>query len=222
MNSANHEIDQFAKEEREWSNPPDGVFKVNWDAALAKDHSGIGVEVIIRDGKGLVIAALSKTVHARMDPVTIEATAALHVVELCRDVGVQDLILEGDSMVVVKAIESSGQKTQYYGQIIEDIRVVLGSRRSWRVCHTKREANGVAYGLAKEATRDFIDKIRLEDTPLLHFPYRKFKAFSSFVVELWLLLILLFSLNDNSIFFKKKKKKKPTPFPSQIDPPFSM
>ena len=47
-----------------------------------------------------------------MDPVTVEATAALHAVELCRDVGVQDLILEGDSMVVVKAIESSGQKTQ--------------------------------------------------------------------------------------------------------------
>ena len=68
-------------------------------------------------------------------------------------------------MVVVKAIESSGQKTQYYGQIIEDIRVVLGSRRSWRVCHTKREANGAAHGLAKEATRDFINKIWLEDTP---------------------------------------------------------
>jgi ribonuclease HI len=123
-----------------------------------------------------------------MDPVTAEATAALHAVELCRDVGVQDLILEGDSMVVVKAIESRGQKNQYYGQIIEDICVVLSSRRSWRVCHTKREANGAAHSLVKEATRYFIDKIWLEDTPSCISYIVNFGAFCSFVVELSLLL----------------------------------
>ena len=164
MNTANLKVDQIKEEGRKWSNPPDGVFKVNWDTALAKDQSGIGVGVIIRDGKGLVIAALSRTVHACLDPLTVEATIALHAVELCRDVGVQNLILEGDSMVVVKAIESRGQKNHYYGQIIEDICLVLSSRRSWSVCHTKWEANGAAHGLAKEATRYIIDKIWLEDT----------------------------------------------------------
>jgi ribonuclease HI len=100
-----------------------------------------------------------------LDPTTAEATAALHAVELCRDVGIQNLILEGDSLAVVKAIESRVQTNHYYGQIIEDIRVVLSSRRSWSVRHTKREANGAAHGLAKEATRCFSDKIWLEDSP---------------------------------------------------------
>jgi ribonuclease HI len=165
VNTKTQEVDQIEEEGRKWSKPPDGIFKVNWDAALAMDKSGIGVGVIIRDGNGLVTAALSRTVNARMDPTTAEATAALHAVELCRDVGVQNLILEGDSLAVVKAIESRAQINHYYGQIIEDIRVVLSSRRSWSVRHTKREANGAAHGLAKEATRCFSDKIWLEDTP---------------------------------------------------------
>jgi ribonuclease HI len=165
VNTEIQEVDQIEEEGRKWSKPPDGIFKVNWDAALAMDKSGIGVGVIIRDGNGLVTAALSRTVNVRMDPTTAEATAALHAVELCRDVGVQNLILEGDSLAVVKAIESRAQTNHYYGQIIEDIRVVLSSRRSWSVRHTKREANGAAHGLAKEATRCFSDKIWLEDTP---------------------------------------------------------
>ena len=157
--SENLKVDTVEEEGRKWRNPPNGIFKVNWDAALLKDQSGIGVGVIIRDEYGSVIAALSRTVDARMDLMTAEATAALHAVELCRDVGVQDLFLEGDSLTVVKAIASRGQTNHYFGQIIEDILLVLSSRRLWSVSHLKREANGVAHGLAKEATRCFSDKI---------------------------------------------------------------
>ena len=55
---------------------------MNWDAALSKDQSGIRVGVIIRDENGSMIAAFSRTVSTRMDPVTGEATAALNVVEV--------------------------------------------------------------------------------------------------------------------------------------------
>ena len=43
--------------------------------------------------------------------------------------------------------------------------MVLGSRRSWKVGHTKRGANGAAHGLAKEVLRSNIDKISMEDYP---------------------------------------------------------
>jgi hypothetical protein len=42
--------------------------------------------------------------------------------------------------------------------------VVLRSRRTWRVGHTKRGANGAAHGLAKEAIQCYSDKIWLEET----------------------------------------------------------
>ena len=75
--------------------------------------------------------------------------AALRVVEFCREVGINDLILEGDSMLVVKAVKELCQGWLPYGQIIEDIHCVLGTRRQWSIRHVKREANFEAHGLAK-------------------------------------------------------------------------
>jgi hypothetical protein len=112
-----------------------------------------------------VIVTLCKILMASLDPVTAEATIALHTVEFCRDVGCQDVILEGDSLSVVKAIFSREPTRHSYGQVIEDIKVVLRSRRTWRACHTKRGVNGAAHKLAKEATWCFSDKIWLEETP---------------------------------------------------------
>lgn len=38
------------------------------------------------------------------EPVTAEAMAALNAVEFVRDLGLQEIILEGGSMIVVKAL----------------------------------------------------------------------------------------------------------------------
>jgi hypothetical protein len=59
--------------------------------------------VIIRDEKGLVIAALSRTIFSKFDPQMAEATATLQAMELCRDIGVQDLFLERDALTIVGA-----------------------------------------------------------------------------------------------------------------------
>jgi hypothetical protein len=48
----------------------------------------------------------------RLDPVTTEALAALHVMEFCRDLGLQAIILEGNKMQLsnaFKAHEKEGQ-----------------------------------------------------------------------------------------------------------------
>jgi hypothetical protein len=112
-----------------------------------------------------VIAALSRTIFAKFDPQTVEATAALQTVELCKDIGVQDIFLEGNTLTVVKAFASRTSTWYSFGQIVDDIKVVLGSRRSRKVGHTKRGANRAAHGLAKEALQSDIDKIWMEDYP---------------------------------------------------------
>lgn len=64
----------------------------------------MGVGVVIRDNKECVIAALSKPIQALYEPVTAEASIALCAVELCREVGIFDIFLEVDSLLVVKVI----------------------------------------------------------------------------------------------------------------------
>ena len=58
----------------------------------------VGIGVIIRDAKGLVFAALSCTVEACPTPVIAEAMGALQATEFCWDLGLLDIVLEGDSL----------------------------------------------------------------------------------------------------------------------------
>lgn len=83
--------------------------------------------------------------------------AALYAVELCHDLGIYDIILEGDSLVVVKAIKEASSSWVVFGQIMDNIQLVLQSLRSWNIGHVKREANSVARTLAKEATKTTLD-----------------------------------------------------------------
>ena len=64
--------------------------------------------------------------------------------ELCRDLGLLDVILEGDSLQVVQALRSMSQNWSPYGQIVDDARSVLYTR-SWTVSHVRREANSAAH-----------------------------------------------------------------------------
>jgi hypothetical protein len=51
-------------------------------------------------------------------------------VEFCEEMGFFDIILEGDSLNVVKAVGDFEASWKPFGQIVEDIKEVLGSLRS--------------------------------------------------------------------------------------------
>jgi hypothetical protein len=90
-----------------WEAPLSQYFKVNWDVAISYGEKRMGVGVIIRDGMGHVIVALSQPILALHETTTTEAMAALRAVEFCREVGINDILLEGDSLLVVKAVSGS-------------------------------------------------------------------------------------------------------------------
>jgi ribonuclease HI len=148
-----------------WKAPPRGVYKANWDYAVSAKNKCMGVGVIIRDGDGQISAAKSASICANFDPAAGEALAALHAAEFCRDLGIPEVILEGDSLMVTRALEEKGENWLRYGQIVEDTKSVLRSFRQWRISHVRREANGAAHGLAKEAIRSGMDKVWMEEIP---------------------------------------------------------
>jgi hypothetical protein len=79
-------------------NPPSGRHKANWEIAIDPKQKLIGIGVIITDEKGLVTAALSKTIirFKNQRPAVGEAMGALVAAEFSRDIGPFDIILEGD------------------------------------------------------------------------------------------------------------------------------
>ena len=66
---------------------------------------------------------------------TGEAWGARRAVEFCEGMGFFDIILEGDWLNAVKAVGESEASWKPFGQIVEDIKVVLGSLWSWKINH---------------------------------------------------------------------------------------
>lgn len=133
--------------------------------AIRVERKWTGFGVIVRDHDGMVCAALSKTMEVCPDPTTAEAMGALCAVEFCRDLGLQDMIREGDLKPVVQALKDNGPPWCKYGQVICDIHAVSTGFRSWTVEHVSREANHATHGLAKLAVQGFIEKLWMEEIP---------------------------------------------------------
>jgi hypothetical protein len=81
-----------------WQPPPENMFKVSWDVGFNPQRQQMGVSVIVRDDHGRVHAAVCKTLDTYQEPVIGESLAALQAVEFSRDLGLQDVIFEGDSV----------------------------------------------------------------------------------------------------------------------------
>lgn len=127
--------------------------------------------MIIRDHHGFVIAAQCKKIPIIQEPVMVEATAAREVVEFCRDVGIQDVIMEGDSLQVVQAFEDPGVNFRPFGQVVEeDAKSILGKLRSWKINHVKRDANMAAHTLAKFGLTCTMEHVWMEEIPECIFP----------------------------------------------------
>jgi ribonuclease HI len=73
------------------------------------------------------------------DPIIAESFATLRVVEFYRNRGFSHIILEGDSLIVVTALNNRDDnwRSRRYEQIMNDIDVVIYCFDSWQCCHTK-------------------------------------------------------------------------------------
>jgi hypothetical protein len=90
-----------------WSPPTVGVVKANWDVAVDMKNGKLGYGCVIRDSSGNLQAASCHVEFLMVDPVVGEALAALHTVEFCRDKGFSSIVLQGDSLLVVQAINNT-------------------------------------------------------------------------------------------------------------------
>lgn len=93
-----------AHTEVKWTPPPVEWFKANWDVAFQKDAGRMGVGVIVRDHNGKVRAARSFTKRGVLKPKTGETIASYHAAQLCNFMGLQKVILEGDTKLVVEDV----------------------------------------------------------------------------------------------------------------------
>jgi hypothetical protein len=126
----------------------------------------MGVGVVIRDGNGRVLAAKAKAYPYIADPATGEALGAWNAVLLGCQLNLADVILEGDSAIVVTALKRTEVCLASYGNLVDEAKQGLCCMQPVVIQHVLREANQAAHLLAKTAVSQLLDKEWIEECPL--------------------------------------------------------
>ena len=148
-----------------WTNPPVNFVKVNLDGAIFPEENKSGVGVVDRDDKGLVLGSCTKHLAQPYSAVEVEAMAAATALEFASKLGVRRVILEGDSLVVMKALHEDEQSLSPTGLLLEDVRFFSQRFEELLYSRTKREGNVVAHSLARYANSIPDFSVWKEDVP---------------------------------------------------------
>ncbi|XP_062163729.1 uncharacterized protein LOC133870586 [Alnus glutinosa] len=93
-----------------WKPPEVGLWKVNWDASVNVNDGVIGLGCVIRNDEGLVMGAKCCVYKVQADSLLAKAMAALFAVDFCLDMGLANIVCEGDSLQIIKGICNVDEK----------------------------------------------------------------------------------------------------------------
>lgn len=148
-----------------WSALLPGWLKVNWDASIEKNKGWIGYGVLVREEKGLVVAAQCKAIMGSLDPTLAGAGAALLAIQPCKTLGFRLVHFVGDSLVVVDGINSSEGDWSRKGLMVEEIKFELRAFPQWRMTFVRRDGNQATHALSKVATKAIVNQQWIFKTP---------------------------------------------------------
>ena len=120
---------------------------------------------MVRDSQGWVLAALTEKVDGVQDAEVIEALAIRRAIRFVIEASFNYVIIESDSLSVVKDIQDTAEPTCHIGNIIEDVKLLSKTMKSCEFHHTKRETNQVAHTLARNAIHADTEIVWIEEIP---------------------------------------------------------
>lgn len=112
----------------------------------------MGVGVLARDWSGQFVAATCKLIHAPLGPLEVEAKVVEVGLQFKKLLGVSDFIVEGDSLIVSRALSHSSFALALIDAVIMGIRSAALEFHNVGFSHVKRNANSPTHLLTKYAT----------------------------------------------------------------------
>ncbi|KAK8640058.1 hypothetical protein V6N13_138421 [Hibiscus sabdariffa] len=136
-----------------WSPPEANIIKINFDAhfnyAINKSISGI----IARNSLGHIMAACAYPHISVADPFIAEAKACEMVVSFPIDLGFRRIQVEGDSLSIIKKLNSTIADKSVLSPIVNDINSMRDFFELVTFAHVGRLGNEAAHELARVAVQ---------------------------------------------------------------------
>ena len=139
-----------------WTAPAEGFTKINWDTAICSKWGTVGMGAVIHDSAGRVLATRCQVTTGRFAPFAAEAWAGGQAFIFGKELGLTNIILEGDSRIVVDAVNSAEGSGSLMGHLIEDMKIMLQDFPVWKALAVRRSANNAAHEVARMAVRENI------------------------------------------------------------------
>lgn len=131
-------------EDPKWIAPPLDFHKINVDGASLDDGRMSSVGVIIRNSKGDAVAAVSKTLLGQYTSLEIEFIALENGVLLAKKLELSQVIFKSNSLATIQSLQTLDFEGDL-GHLCQGIINLMGSFRSWKFKHLKRDYNKVAH-----------------------------------------------------------------------------
>ncbi|KAL4332909.1 hypothetical protein GQ457_07G009900 [Hibiscus cannabinus] len=148
-----------------WQTPVENVIKLNFAAAYDAQSNKSFSGVICRDSARLIMASCTSPQSHVADAFMDEALACLQAVNCACDLGFSRVIVEGDSLTVIKKVCSKTATVSLFSPVIYDIREVAKGSKDVTFCFTHREANSTAHALACEGKMFSCPMYWIEEAP---------------------------------------------------------
>ena len=148
-----------------WSPPLAGTYKANFNAAIFEELHCAGLGIVYRDHSSQVIAALSQRIGLPCMVEMAEALATRRAVEFARELSLFYVILEGDCLGVVQALNAFGGYNTLYGNVVVETKRLGAVLRHCSYQHVGRDGNKLAHCLARRVVSSADTDVWVEDIP---------------------------------------------------------
>ena len=137
------------KPKERWKPPDASLVKINFDGAIFRFENRSGIGVVVRTHTGAILASLAQSIPQAFQPAEIKAIAVARALEFGHEIGPTEVILEGDSELIVNSLKSGRANMAPVEPLIQDATIFSASYTKLLYSHCRRDGNKLAHSLAR-------------------------------------------------------------------------
>ncbi|PPS05385.1 hypothetical protein GOBAR_AA15278 [Gossypium barbadense] len=135
--------------------PPEGSYlKVNFDATFHAPTMLSCARIVVIDNLGFIVGTKSVVNTQIPSAFVAKALACYHVVQLGLNLGLQEVIFEGNSFIVIHKLYSPHRDESVIGPYIRNVNGLVGQFRLYQFFHISHKGNTLARLLDSKGLHD--------------------------------------------------------------------
>ncbi|KAK9008774.1 hypothetical protein V6N11_080252 [Hibiscus sabdariffa] len=148
-----------------WFPPDENIIKLNFDASFNTASKSSVSGIVARDSHGFILAACTCPHLGIADAFIAKAVACEKAVSFALDLGFRSVQIEGDSLSVIKKLNSTVADKSIISPILGDIKALSATFATITFSFVGRKGNAVAHELAQVGLQFPEPRYWIEEAP---------------------------------------------------------